>query len=225
MTRNTPSTRIVIATPDLGSRVTLLATLQSEPGFNVVGEASDEAGLLALPRQLHPNILLLDSALAGLVNDAVNSWPAVRIILLATIIDEAHVIQVLRLAARGIVPKTAPPQMLLKSIRSVLADQYWLGTAGIAILVELLRDLLLEYKVDFSQEPHGLTAREHHIVELIAAGHSSKEIAQELSISERTVTHHLTSTLGKPRISSRSQLAAFATTHRLAPNAASAAAP
>jgi hypothetical protein len=55
MTRNTPSTRIVIATPDLGSRVTLLATLQSEPGFNVVGEASDEAGLLALPRQLHPN--------------------------------------------------------------------------------------------------------------------------------------------------------------------------
>lgn len=104
--------------------------------------------MLALRRQLQPDILLLDSALARLVNDAVSSWPGVRIILLASIIDEGHVIQALRLPARGIVPITAPPQELFKSIRSVLADQYWLGADGIAILIKILRDLLFEYDVE-----------------------------------------------------------------------------
>src|SRR5439155_4476674 len=115
ITRNMSSIQIVVATKDLEFRVSLRAALRSEPSFVVAGEASDESGFHALRRQLDPDILLLDSSLAGLVHDAVISWPAVRIILLATTIDERHVIQALRLPARGIVPKIAPPQVLLRS--------------------------------------------------------------------------------------------------------------
>jgi DNA-binding NarL/FixJ family response regulator len=115
MSCNASPAQILIATSDLRSRVRLLDALQSQPDFNVVGEASDEAGLVALRRRLQPDILLIDSVLAGLVNGTAISWPTVRVILLATIIDEGHVIEALRLAARGIVPKTASPQTLVGS--------------------------------------------------------------------------------------------------------------
>jgi two-component system, NarL family, nitrate/nitrite response regulator NarL len=212
------TTRIVIATTDLECRISLLAVLRSEPEFTVVGEASNEEGFLALRGRLRPDILLLDSALAGLVNDVGDSWPAARIILLAATIDEAHVIQALRLPARAIVPKNAPPQVLLRSIRSVLADQYWLGADSVAILVHMLRDLLLERRVEFPYERHGLTLREENIVARIANGYSNKQIAQDLAISERTVKHHLTSVFGKLGLSSRLQVANFAVTHRLPVN-------
>jgi len=218
MTQNTISTRIVIATPDLKTRLAFLAALQSKQGFNVVGEAHDEAGLMVLRRQIQPDILLLDSALAGLVTGAVTSWPAVRIILLASIIDEGHVIQAIRLGVHGIVPRTAPPEELLNSIQNALADQYWLGADTVVILVKLLRHLLFEKNVEWSHDRHDLTARERNIVAMIATGHSNKEIGRELSISERTVKHHLTSIFGKLGISTRLQLGTFAAAHRLAPN-------
>jgi len=213
------STKIVIATPDSDWRSTLLDALHSEPSFNVVGQASDCARLLALRRQLQPDILLLDCALANLVNGDVSSWPRVRIILLAAVIDQENVMQALRLAARGIVPTTASRGVLLASIRSVMADQYWLGTDSIAILVQMLRDLLPEYDLESSPARHGLTAREQDIIAMIVAGHANKQIAQKLSISERTVKHYLTGIFGKLGLSSRLQLAAFAVTYRLAPNA------
>jgi len=218
MTSPTSCTRIVVASADPMSRATTLATLQSEPGFNVVGEACDEPGLLSMRLRVQPNILLLDSALAGLVNGNLSSWPGVRIILMASVIDEGHIIQALRLAARAIVPKAAPAQVLLKSIRKVLADEYWLGPDSTAIVIQMLRDLLPESAVRSSHQGDGLTAREHSIVAMVARGHSNKQIGHELSISERTVKHHLTSIFGKLGLSSRLQLATFAAKQRTLQN-------
>jgi DNA-binding NarL/FixJ family response regulator len=218
MTSPTSWTRIVVASADSMSRATILVTLRAEPGFNVIGEACDEPGLLALRRRLQPDILLLDLPLAALVNGTVSSWPAVRIILLANIIDEGHIIQALRLGARAIVPKTAPAQVLLKSIRKVLANEYWLGSDSTAIVVQMLRDLLPEHEVRSSHQGDGLTAREHNIVAMVASGHSNKQIGHELLISERTVKHHLTSIFGKLGLSSRLQLATFAAKNRTLQN-------
>jgi DNA-binding NarL/FixJ family response regulator len=81
MIRDMPSTQIVLATADLGLRAELRAALQTEPGFKVVGEASDQTGLFALRRQLQPDILLLDSALTGLVNSVVSSWPSISVLI------------------------------------------------------------------------------------------------------------------------------------------------
>src|ERR1700722_2202689 len=108
MTRNTLSAQIAIATTDPVFRVSLLTVLQSEPGFTAVADAFDEAAGLNLPARAQPDILLPDSGSSGIVKDVVHLWPAARIIVLATIIDQGHVIQALRLAARGLVLKTAP---------------------------------------------------------------------------------------------------------------------
>ena len=217
----TCNTQIVLVTADLRSRVAIRAALRTEPDLSVIGDASDHLGLLALRPQLQPDILLVDAALLAIVLGALDLWPAVRIIVLATIIDKCQVIQALRLGARGIVPKAAPPQELVQSIRNVQANRYWLASDSVAILVQRMRELL-ENQVEPSYQPHRLTAREHSIVTMIAAGHSNKQIGCELSISERTVKHHLTNIFGKLGISSRLQLAAFAVTHRLAADADSA---
>jgi DNA-binding NarL/FixJ family response regulator len=216
MPRATSCVQIALAAADSAARVRLFAALQSEPGFTVVGQASDEIGLMALRTQLQPDILLLDSTLAGL--DMVRSWPAVRIVLLAGNIDEGHIIQALRLRARAIIPKTAPAHIVLQSIRSVLADEYWLGADSIAILVRMLRDLLPGNDIQSPHLQQELTVREQNIVAMIARGHSNKQISQELFISERTVKHHLTNIFGKLGLSSRLQLASFAAANCMVPN-------
>jgi len=219
MKPNTSLIQIVVAANDSKFRRALLAALQSEPRFDLVGEVSDAAGLLGLGGQLQPDILVLDSALAGLGNSFLSAWPAVRIVLLAGAIDESHIIQALRLRARAIVPKTAPPHIVLQSIRSVLADEYWLGPDSLAVLVQMLRDLLPGPEMESLNQRHELSAREQSIVAMIAKGHSNKQISQELFISERTVKHHLTNIFGKLGLSTRLQLASFAAAHRMVPNA------
>ena len=74
MTRATCCTQIAVATADSAVRVRLIAALRSEPGFRVVGDASDEIQLLTLRAELRPDILLLDSALAGAGTGLAGSW-------------------------------------------------------------------------------------------------------------------------------------------------------
>jgi DNA-binding CsgD family transcriptional regulator len=73
----------------------------------------------------------------------------------------------------------------------------------------MLRGLLLEYQVDALYDWHRLTPRKQNMVTLIATGHSNKQIAQDLSLSERTVKQHLTNSFRKLGLSSRLQLATF----------------
>jgi two-component system nitrate/nitrite response regulator NarL len=198
MIHNSSCIHIVVAVSDLRCRSTLLAALHSEPGFCVIGEAFDEAELFSLRCQLQPSILFLDSN-----------------ILLATVIDEEHVRLALQLRARAIVQKTAPAGDLLKTIYTVLENKYCMGADSVAILIQILHALIREHKTEFFDQENALTAQEHNVVAMIAEGHSNKEIGLALSISERTVKHHLTSVFGKLGLSSRLQLAVFATTHRL----------
>lgn len=218
--RRASSVQIVIASEESSSRVRVLGALRSDPSLTVVGEGSDEASLCALGRCLQPDILILDSALASRINGAASLWSSVRIILLAGTIDEELVLQALRLAARGIVLKTSPPQVLVNSIRAILSGEYWLGGDSITILLDMLRHLLIEPAV--AHRYGGLTERELRVVSMIAAGFSNRTISQRLDISERTVKHHLTKIFSKLGLSSRLQLANFAVTHRLVGNTDSA---
>jgi two-component system, NarL family, nitrate/nitrite response regulator NarL len=106
-----------------------------------------------------PDVLLLDSALANRINGTASSWSSTRIILLANTINREHVVQALRLGACGIVPDTSPPQVVLKSIRTVLADQYWLDADAIAMLLGMIRQLLGRQLEQFDNKCLTLTPR------------------------------------------------------------------
>jgi DNA-binding NarL/FixJ family response regulator len=216
--------RIVIGDEQPIFRHGVRRLLEAEPGFLVIGEASDAPGVVGLARQHKPNILLLDVCLAlrselQALNGLGSCASPVRVVVMVRAIERREIIESFRLGAFGIVLKTASPRVLLKSLRSVMAGRYWLESESVAILVEAVREFLPQQSNGTkSPKDYGLTPRELEIITRITSGRSNKEISQEFSISERTVKHHLTSIFDKVGVSSRLELALFALNHHLLEN-------
>ena len=215
MTHNMSPTQVLIATKQAAHGRRLQAALESAPEFHVLGHTAESLDMLTLTRELNPDVLLLDSALACDLNGAARSLSAVRVILIVPAIDRARVLEAIRLEARGILPKGSPPQAVVRSIRRVMAGDYSIDADGVAVLVQILRDSVLPETTEFSRQDLGLTARERDVVGMVASGNSNRQIAQRLSISERTVKHHLTAVFEKLRVSSRLELAVYAAAHSL----------
>jgi len=198
------SIRIVIADDHAIFRGGLRRLLASEKGFTVVAEASDGHAAVTLTRQFKPNVLLLDLAMPGLpglevLRELSNDDLTVSTILLTAAIQTFEVTRALQLGARGVVLKESPPELLLRSIRSVCEGEYWVGSNVLAQFGQLQ-----------SRETSVLTAREVEVISAIKGGNSNKEIATKLAISEETVKRHLSNIYAKLGVSSRLELALLA---------------
>ena len=210
--------RILIADDHPIFRDGLRRLLESEPGFEVVGEAQDGAEAVTMTRELRPDVLLLDLAMPrvtglGTMKELSGSGDPVRAILLTAQIEPAEIVTALQLGARGVVLKEVATQILIKCIRCVMDGQYWVGREGVADLVQTLRQMASDQQ---GTKPFfGLTRRELEIVGAIVEGSANKDIAQTFKISEDTVKHHLTNIFNKAGVSSRLELALFAVHHKL----------
>ena len=99
-----------------------------------------------------------------------------------------------------------------------MAGQYWVGRDRVADLVTTLRELPIAPPAP-SRKHFGLTPRELEVIAVIVGGYSNSDIALKLSISEKTVKHHLTNIFEKLGVSNRLELALFALHHNLVPEA------
>jgi two-component system, NarL family, nitrate/nitrite response regulator NarL len=214
MHKNLQAVRILLADDHPIFRDGLRRLLEAEPGFRVVGEASDGAEAVAMARKLKPDLLLLDLAMPkhpGLeaVRELGNTDTPPRILLLTAAVEKEQIVEALQLGARGVVLKESATQLLLNSIRAVMAGQYWVGRETISNLVEYLRGLLAPPPAS-KQKKFGLTPRELEIVSAVVAGYTNKDIAAHYKISEDTVKHHLSNIFDKLGVSTRLELALFA---------------
>jgi DNA-binding NarL/FixJ family response regulator len=201
--------RLIIADDHAIFRDGLRRLLATQPDFQVIGEASDGKEAISLAQSMKPDVLLLDLAMPRVpgmevLRELSRQETPVRTILLTAAIQPFAVTSALQLGARGIVLKASPPEMLLKSIRSVHEGQFWVGSEPVSSWA----------KPGQSTSGFGLTSREVEIISAIKKG-SNREIAGQLAISEETVKRHLSNIYGKLGVSSRLELAVLASEQHL----------
>jgi two-component system, NarL family, nitrate/nitrite response regulator NarL len=216
--------RVLIADDHSLFREGLRKLLESEPGFEVIGEASDGEMLLSMARENQPDVILLDLAMPRqdgmeVLRELAAAEIQVRTLVLTASINKAQIVQALKLGAYGVILKESTTQRLFDSIRCVMAGQYWIGRESVSDLVRAFRSVSSSEGVSRSRD-FGLTPRELEIVTLVVAGYSNPEIAQRCSISEQTVKHHMSNVFDKLGVSNRLELALFAVNHQLTNSAA-----
>ncbi len=183
--------RILLAEDHTIVRAGIRALLQNLDEVHVVAEAGDGREALRLIETHHPDIVLMDIAMAGLngleaTARIAKEFPNVHVIILSMHASEEYVLQALRAGAVGYLLKDAGTEELELAIRAVARDETYLSPA-------VSKHVVADYVRRVGGEPSSLerlTRRQREILQLIAEGHSTQEIAQMLSISVKTVETH-----------------------------------
>jgi len=223
MTETPLAIRILIADDHVLFREGLRRLLESEKGFEVVGEAGSVEDTSRLANILRPDLLLLDLAMprgSGLevLRELTRAPSPARTVVLTAMIEPDQVVEALQLGARGVLLKESAAPMLFKCIHCVMEGQYWLGRTSVADLVTVLQSLMSAARRERPRKAFGLTARELEVVTAVVTGRMNKDVAQQFSISEETVKRHLTNIFDKLGVSNRLELALFALRHQLVGN-------
>ena len=189
-------------------------------GVEVVGEAEDVEPAIAGITECLPDVVLLDVHLPGGGGQAVvtamkATHPEVRFLALSASDAPEDVIAVIRAGARGYVTKTISGAELVDAVRRVAAGDAVFSPRLAGFVLDAFATAAPEGRPSFDPELDQLTPREREVLRLIARGYTYKEIARELFISVKTVETHVSSVLRKLQLSTRHQLARWATERRL----------
>jgi DNA-binding NarL/FixJ family response regulator len=196
----------------------LKALLKPETELEMIGEAADGQAALLQIEALQPDLVLMDIRMpimdgVAATREISQRFPQVKVLILTTFDDTEYVSQALQCGAAGYLLKDTPVEELVQAIQLVhkgytqlapgLAQKLMAGataatTAATTTTIGASTTALDAYE---------LTPREQEILNLIAAGASNKEIAQQLYISEKTVKNHITSILSRLGLRDRTQAA------------------
>ena len=188
--------------------------LSTQEDLELVGEANNGKEALVKVGETTPDVILMDLYMPEM--DGVEAtayikkeYPNVKVIVLTSFSDQAHVLPALRAGASGYILKDVEPDQLVEAIRSAYKGNIQLHPDIANAL--LSQTLPVEEK---EEEPFiqvdVLTARENEVLQLLAKGMSNKEIASVLVITEKTVKAHVSSILSKLHLSDRTQAALYA---------------
>jgi DNA-binding NarL/FixJ family response regulator len=205
-TEETTTVRVLIADDHKVVRQGLQMFLAIDPQIEIVGEAANGADAVRLARSLQPDVILMDLMMP--VMDGITAIETIRaegidteILAVTSVLEDEVVIRAIRAGATGYLLKDTEAAELCRAIHAAAAGQVQLAPAAAA---KLMRE------VAAPKSPETLTERETEVLRLLAHGRANKEIARELSISERTVKSHISSILGKLDVQSRTQAALHA---------------
>lgn len=199
------SAKILLADDHAIVRDGLKALLQSEPDFQVVGEAADGLEAVRLIEKLRPDVAVLDLMMPGLNGLEVTRQVSrlTHVIILSMHANEAYVIEALRKGAKGYILKDSTSADLVKAIRQVLAGTRYLSQPLSAQMV----DALLKRTTTRELDPYEtLTTREREVFQLVAQGKSNQEISEILTLSPRTVEIHRANMMHKLNLESQADL-------------------
>jgi NarL family two-component system response regulator YdfI len=202
--------RILVADDHLIIRQGLRLILETEPGFELVGEAADGAEAMRLCAQLNPAVVLMDLRMPGMdgltaIEHIQAGQPAIAVIILTTFNEDDLMLRGMRAGAKGYLLKDTDRETLFNSIRAAARGETLLKP-------EMMTRLLARAGVlnSAATSRPDLTERELEVLRRVAQGERSKEIAVRLGISERTVKAHLAGIFNKLGVDSRAAAIAVA---------------
>jgi DNA-binding NarL/FixJ family response regulator len=206
------SISVLLADDHLVVRRGLCAVLEGEPDLKIIGEVADGAKVVHATETLRPDVLILDLMLPNLgglhiLRELDKLHLPTRVVVLSMHSSEAYVTEALGLGACGYVIKDSSADDLIRAVRQVAAGQRFLSPP----LSESLLEAYNQRVQAASRDPYDtLTSREREVLLLAAQGHTSAEIAAQLSISPRTAESHRSNLMQKLGLRSQSDLIRFA---------------
>jgi DNA-binding NarL/FixJ family response regulator len=190
-------------------RDSLRALFGSYDDIEIIGEASDGEQALDKARELSPDVIVMDLALPGMdgsetIQRIVKRNPKAKVLVLTQFSDREHVISSIKAGACGYIPKQASGSEVVSAIRTVYRGEYFLFPFVASTLVQ-------DYLHQSRNEPYDrLTNREREVLRMVAEGNTSRQIADRLSISLKTVLGHRTKIMKKLTIHNRTELIKYA---------------
>jgi two-component system, NarL family, response regulator NreC len=206
------SISVLLADDHLVVRRGLRAVLEGEADLKILGEVADGAKVVHAAETLRPDVLILDLMLPNLgglqiLRELGNLQLPTRVVVLSMHSSEAYVTEALGLGALGYVIKDSGADDLIRAVRQVAAGRRFLSPP----LSETLLEAYNERLQAAARDPFDtLTIREREVLLLAAQGHTSAEIASQLSISPRTAESHRSNLMQKLGLHSQSDLIRFA---------------
>lgn len=211
-------TRVFIADDHTLFRAGLKTMLEGYDGIEVVGEASDGRAALEAMEKSNPDILLLDISMPGLNGiETLRRLRAmkatVRVVILSMYSDRHFVVEAFRAGARGYVLKDSALDELVESIKVVQSGKVYLSSSVAGFVV----DDYVALAGDSGPVSTDLSGREREVLQSIAEGKSTKEIAAQLCLSAKTVESHRKRIMDKLNLHSIAELTRYAIREKIIP--------
>jgi two-component system, NarL family, response regulator LiaR len=200
------SIRLLLVDDHTVVRQGLRMVLSLEPGLDIVGEAGNGREALELIPKLKPEVVLMDLLMpvmdgVSTIRAVKENYPDIEVVALTSVLEDRLVIDAVEAGAAGYLLKETGPEELIEAIRAAAKGEVRLHPKAQKRLVKEVRT---------PEMRESLTERETATLRLVAKGHSNKDIADVLGVSEVTIKTHVSSILSKLNLSSRTQAALFA---------------
>ncbi len=205
---NKKTIRVLLADDHSLVRQGFRRILEAEADIEVVGEASNGREAVEQAEKLNPDVVVLDVAMPELngieaARRMAERTPRSRVVALSMHKDSVYVREILRAGARGYLLKDAFDHELLHAVRAVADGKGYLSP-------EVSEAVLSDYRKHASDPLDLLTSREREVLQLLAEGHTNKEIAAKLNLSVYTVDAHRGRLMEKLNLHSIGDLVRFA---------------
>jgi DNA-binding NarL/FixJ family response regulator len=212
-----PKLRVLLVDDQALFRRALATLISAQFDMTVVGEGENGRDALEKVRALRPDIVVMDVNMPGSsgvdgVNAIRQAGIATPIVMLTVSEDDDDLFESIKAGANGYLLKNVRPEQLFEDLRGLMRGEAPIAPAVASRLLEALRTGGLPTRGQATAAPQDsvLTRRESEILQLVAAGMSNKEIANQLTITEGTVKNHVHNALEKLHLTNRVQAAAYA---------------
>lgn len=190
----------------------LRSLIDNQSGMEVAAEAENGRNAVKLARKLKPDLIIMDISMPDLngieaTRQIISESPAVKVIALSMHIDKRFVVEMFNAGVSGYLLKDCAFEELSDAIRSVASNQTYLSPK---VTGEVIKDYVQQYTTKNTPAAAALSPREREVLQLIAEGRNTKEIAGRLNVSVKTIETHRRKIMERLNVRSIAELTKFA---------------